>query len=88
MQALVDLGRSLELQIVAEGIEEESELVYLRSIGCGRGRASTSRKPCDAGGLETILRAGGLLGPSDGRDDRASRLTRHPGPAACVPAAA
>ncbi len=72
VQALVNLGRSLELQIVAEGIEEESELVYLRSIGCGQGQGFYFAEPCDAWGLETILRAGGLLGPGDGRE------TAHP----------
>ena len=32
--ALVDLGHSLEMSVVAEGVEEDAQLQALRAIGC------------------------------------------------------
>ncbi len=35
VQAIVQLGRSLDLRVTAEGVENEDQLVLLRSMGCG-----------------------------------------------------
>jgi EAL domain-containing protein (putative c-di-GMP-specific phosphodiesterase class I) len=35
VQAIVQLGRSLDLRVTAEGVENEEQLVLLRSMGCG-----------------------------------------------------
>ena len=61
--ALVSLGRTLGLEIVAEGIEEPSELAYLRSIQCVQGQGYYFAKPVDAGQLELLLASGDSLGP-------------------------
>ena len=41
--AIVALGQTLGLKIVAEGIEESGQLERLRDMGCEFGRASCSR---------------------------------------------
>jgi diguanylate cyclase (GGDEF)-like protein len=55
VKALVELGRTLGLVVVAEGIEEASQLEYLRSVGCERAQGYYFAKPLDAEQLEMLL---------------------------------
>jgi diguanylate cyclase (GGDEF)-like protein len=57
VKAIVDLGKALGLVVVAEGIEQEAQLEYLRSIGCTRAQGYYFAKPLDAEALEAFLRA-------------------------------
>ena len=57
VKALVELGHTLGLTIVAEGVEQAAQLEYLRSIGCERAQGYYFAKPLDAEDLETFLRA-------------------------------
>jgi len=34
VQAVIDLGKALSLEVVAEGVETETDLVALREMGC------------------------------------------------------
>jgi diguanylate cyclase (GGDEF)-like protein len=56
--ALVNLGKTLHLQVVAEGIEEIGQLDHLRSIGCEQGQGYYFSKPVASRGMEELLRAG------------------------------
>jgi EAL domain-containing protein (putative c-di-GMP-specific phosphodiesterase class I) len=71
VRAIVEMGRALGMQVVAEGVETEWQLAYLREIGCQRGqgrlfagpltaeqfrRLATSRRPAAAWG--PLLKAG------------------------------
>jgi diguanylate cyclase (GGDEF)-like protein len=48
VRAIVDLGRSLDLEIVAEGIENDVQLEVLRSVGCTLGQGYYFSRPVPA----------------------------------------
>jgi diguanylate cyclase (GGDEF)-like protein len=56
--ALVNLGETLHLAVVAEGIEEADQLDHLRSIGCGQGQGYYFAMPLARRGMEELLIAG------------------------------
>tara|TARA_B100001146_G_C16054456_1_gene379333 strand:- start:191 stop:427 length:237 start_codon:yes stop_codon:yes gene_type:complete len=47
-KAIIDLGRSLGLKIIAEGIETASQLEILRQLGCNLGQGYYFQKACSA----------------------------------------
>ncbi len=53
--AIVALGRTLGLQIIAEGIEEEAQSERLRSLGCELGQGFYFARPVEAGAIEAAL---------------------------------
>jgi diguanylate cyclase (GGDEF)-like protein/PAS domain S-box-containing protein len=53
-KAIIDLGHSLGLKIIAEGIETEDQLQILRQLGCNLGQGYYIQKACTA---EEILAA-------------------------------
>ncbi len=55
--AIVALGRTLGLTIVAEGIEEPGQLDRLRELGCQLGQGFLLGRPMPAAGIEELLRA-------------------------------
>ncbi len=57
-RAIVALGRSLGLPIVAEGIETEDQLRMLRRLGCGLGQGYLFGRPAPAGEIERLILAG------------------------------
>jgi len=57
VKALVELGHTLGLTVVAEGVEQAAQLEYLRSIGCERAQGYYIAKPLNAEDLEKFLRA-------------------------------
>ncbi len=60
-RAIVALGRSLGLSIVAEGIETDEQLRMLRRLGCGLGQGYLFGHPAPAEDLTTILAAGSAV---------------------------
>jgi diguanylate cyclase (GGDEF)-like protein len=48
VRTIVQLGHSLELEVVAEGVEEERHLAYLREIGCHLLQGYLFDRPLDA----------------------------------------
>ena len=55
IQTLVQLGRSLGLRTVAEGIEDEAQLAHLRELGCDAGQGYLFAPPLEAAALERVL---------------------------------
>ena len=55
VKALVELGKTLGLLVVAEGVEQAVQLEYLRSIGCERAQGYYFAKPLPADQLEKFL---------------------------------
>jgi diguanylate cyclase (GGDEF)-like protein len=55
VKALVELGRTLGLVVVAEGVEQAAQLDYLRSIGCERAQGYYFAKPLPADQMEMFL---------------------------------
>jgi diguanylate cyclase (GGDEF)-like protein len=55
IQTLVQLGRSLGLRTVAEGIEDIPQLERLQELGCDRGQGYLFAPPLEAAALERFL---------------------------------
>jgi EAL domain-containing protein (putative c-di-GMP-specific phosphodiesterase class I) len=57
---IVAIGRTLNVETVAEGIEELSQLEVLRALGCGFGQGFLFARPVPAGSVPAILAASRL----------------------------
>lgn len=55
--AIVSLGRSLGVRIVAEGVERPDQLDRLRALGCDLGQGYLFSEPLDAPAFERLLTA-------------------------------
>ncbi len=55
VQAIVELGHTLELQTVAEGIERDSELAQFRALHCQRGQGFLFARPAASSEVEALL---------------------------------
>jgi diguanylate cyclase (GGDEF)-like protein len=55
VKALVELGKTLGLLVVAEGVEQAAQLDYLRSIGCQRAQGYYFAKPLPSDQMEKFL---------------------------------
>jgi diguanylate cyclase (GGDEF)-like protein len=56
--AIIALGHSLHLSVVAEGIERAEQLRVLRKLGCDYGQGYIFGQPMEAGRLSALLLAG------------------------------
>jgi diguanylate cyclase (GGDEF)-like protein len=56
-RTVVQLGRDLGLQVIAEGIEQPRQLSALREMGCGYGQGFGVAGPMAATALEAMIRA-------------------------------
>ena len=72
--AVVDIGRTLRLDTVAEGIEEDRQLVGLRQMRCKLGQGYLFSKPVTACELEQLLRDAKPQRPSVVRSNATARL--------------
>jgi len=52
------LAREMGLTVIAEGIENEEQLEYLRNLGCGLGQGFYFARPLPAGEFEELLAVG------------------------------
>jgi diguanylate cyclase len=55
IEAILSIARTLDLEVVAEGIEEESQLVVLRGLGCSSGQGYLFARPEPGQALEHRL---------------------------------
>jgi diguanylate cyclase (GGDEF)-like protein/PAS domain S-box-containing protein len=58
VSAVISLGRSLDLQLIAEGVETAEQLNFLRSRGCNRGQGYYFSKPATAEQFRNLLMSG------------------------------
>jgi len=54
-RAIVQIGETLSLRTVAEGIESEEQAAELRSLGCGEGQGFFYARPMDADAVVALL---------------------------------
>ncbi len=55
-RTVVQLGRDLGLQVIAEGIEQPRQLAALREMGCGYGQGFLVARPMGAPAVEALIR--------------------------------
>jgi EAL domain-containing protein (putative c-di-GMP-specific phosphodiesterase class I) len=75
--AIISLGRTLGLSIIAEGIEEPGQLARLLDLGCELGQGYFFAEPADGQAIERMLRsaassASGSAQPTEARGLSAS----------------
>jgi len=54
-RTIVQVGRDLGIQVVAEGIEDPLQLQLLREMGCGHGQGFLVGRPMAAPGIESLI---------------------------------
>jgi EAL domain-containing protein (putative c-di-GMP-specific phosphodiesterase class I) len=57
-KTIVQVGRDLGMQVVAEGIEQSRQLAELREMGCGYGQGFLVARPMAAPGVESLIKTG------------------------------
>ena len=80
-RTIVQVGRDLGMQVVAEGIEQPRQLAELREMGCGYGQGFLVARPMAAPGVEALIRTGTVEPGSRPRPTstaRPSRASRRP----------
>ena len=56
--AIISMGRSMNLRVIAEGVETAAELAFLRSCHCDEGQGYLFSRPLRAQQFATLLSAG------------------------------
>ncbi len=59
--AIVSMGKSLKLGIIAEGVETREQLALLRELGCDQVQGYLLGHPVDADAMAALLRQGATL---------------------------
>jgi diguanylate cyclase (GGDEF)-like protein len=60
-QAIIDLGESFDLQVIAEGVEHESQRQRLLELGCSHGQGYYFSRPMPACEFGALLMAAGAV---------------------------
>ena len=55
VRTIIDMGRSLGMEVVAEGVETQAQLEFLRGSGCHYGQGRLFGEPCTAEDLLALL---------------------------------
>jgi EAL domain-containing protein (putative c-di-GMP-specific phosphodiesterase class I) len=58
--AIIAMGRTLDLTVIAEGVEAPDQLRRLRELGCEQAQGFLLARPMPAGELEAAIRSGEL----------------------------
>ena len=74
-RTIVQVGRDLGMQVVAEGIEQPRQLAELREMGCGYGQGFLVARPMAAPGVEALIRtaSGGEPAGTDGAGNASAK---------------
>jgi EAL domain-containing protein (putative c-di-GMP-specific phosphodiesterase class I) len=60
-EAIIALARSLGLAVVAEGVETQAQLAFLRSRGCDAAQGFVLSRPLPAGEMTRLMERGGTF---------------------------
>lgn len=64
VRSILDLARSIGMDVVAEGIEDADQLKELQSLGCPCGQGYYFAQPMDAKSIDELMAGGGFLEPA------------------------
>jgi EAL domain-containing protein (putative c-di-GMP-specific phosphodiesterase class I) len=59
--AIIALGKALRLSVIAEGVEQSSQLGRLQALGCEYAQGFYFARPLDPASIESLLSHGGIL---------------------------
>lgn len=68
LEGILGLARRLNLDAIAEGIEDPAQLALVRGLGCRLGQGYLLSRPAPAALIEALLAAGARLQPPAGAD--------------------
>jgi EAL domain-containing protein (putative c-di-GMP-specific phosphodiesterase class I) len=57
VRSIISIGKELDLEVVAEGVETQAQLEFLRSIGCDQVQGFLFSKPLPAADFERFVTA-------------------------------
>jgi diguanylate cyclase (GGDEF)-like protein/PAS domain S-box-containing protein len=63
VSAVIDMGKNLHQRVIAEGVEEEKQLVFLQAHNCNEGQGYWFSRPVDAAQMQIMLGAGVCASP-------------------------
>jgi EAL domain-containing protein (putative c-di-GMP-specific phosphodiesterase class I) len=63
--AIIELARGLRMRVIAEGVETEAQLDYLRRRGCDEVQGHVYARAVPGAVVEEMLRAGRQVQPQD-----------------------
>ncbi len=87
VQAISTLADSLELTVVAEGIETQQQLDYIRSQGCAEGQGYLFARPMPFKDIAAYLTKPNVaLTEAEPSDDKVRQISDSPGLRACTAA--
>jgi EAL domain-containing protein (putative c-di-GMP-specific phosphodiesterase class I) len=55
IQAIVSLGKSLGMEVIAEGVETEEQLTHLKSLNCRKGQGYIFARPLDETEIRKVI---------------------------------
>jgi EAL domain-containing protein (putative c-di-GMP-specific phosphodiesterase class I) len=55
---VIDMGKNLHQRVIAEGVEEEKQLVFLQAHNCNEGQGYWFSHPVDAAQMQIMLGSG------------------------------
>jgi EAL domain-containing protein (putative c-di-GMP-specific phosphodiesterase class I) len=61
-RAIIDLGDSLNMRVIAEGVEDEAQVVQLTDLGCRWGQGYYFSRPQAVSELDALLVVNGVEG--------------------------
>ena len=67
VSAIIAMGKSLKLRVVAEGIETPQQLAYLQAQSCAEGQGYYLSRPVEAAQFATLLASGALPATTPGQ---------------------
>lgn len=65
VKAIVDLGKALDLEILAEGVEDEEQIALLSELGCHVAQGYYYGRPISAADMERLFLSGTLVKTSE-----------------------
>ena len=63
VRTIIEMGRSLGMEVIAEGVESRRQLQFLRSNACHYGQGRLFGEPCTAAGAAGAPRCAGPAAP-------------------------
>ena len=57
VRAIIQLGRSLNMQVIAEGVESAEQEAYITALGCNEGQGYYYSRPLSASAFDDWIRS-------------------------------